>query len=161
MCLLSVPLEITFLIANNLDSSKDLFSFLRASGLLYNLLINEAYRKNVRLDGGSALLWYVRRRDELGVRNLLRVGANINLRSLNRAQSTALLEAIAGRHTNVIQILLENGVLLDAVDARSRRPLAIAINGRSNMAITKLLLDHGARVNSTFNVIERPKDCGK
>jgi ankyrin repeat protein len=148
MYLLSVPPEITFLIANNLDSAKDLFSFLQASRKLYNLLINEAYRRNVRLDGGSALLWYARRGDELGVRNLLQAGANVNLRSPNRAQSTALLEAVAGRHAHVVQILLENGALPDAVDARSRRPLALATNGRSNVAIIKLLLDHGARVNS-------------
>ncbi|KAJ5766674.1 uncharacterized protein N7511_004290 [Penicillium nucicola] len=148
MFLLSVPPEITLLIANNLDSLKDLSSFSRASRKLHNLLINEMYRRSVRLDGGSALLWYASRGDELGIRNMLRAGANVNLRSPNRAQSTALLKAVAAKHTHAVQILLENGALPDAVDARSRRPLALATNGRSNVDITKLLLDHGARVNS-------------
>ncbi|KAJ5366197.1 hypothetical protein N7541_000138 [Penicillium brevicompactum] len=79
---------------------------------------------------------------------MLRAGANVNLRSPNRAQLTALLEAVKHKHTSVVQILLESGALPDAADARSRRPLALATNGRSDVAITKLLLENGARADS-------------
>ncbi|KAI2671481.1 hypothetical protein DTO013E5_10051 [Penicillium roqueforti] len=148
MCLLSLPPELILLVAGNLDSPKDFLGFLLTSPKCYNLLINELYQKNVRSDGGSALLWYASRGAELGVRNMLRAGANVNLRSPNRAQLTALLEAVKHKHTSVVQILLESGALPDAADARSRRPLALATNGRSDVAITKLLLENGARADS-------------
>ena len=148
MCLLSLPPELILLVAGNLGSPKDLLGFLLTSPKFYNLLINELYQKNVRSDGGSALLWYASRGAELGVRNMLRAGANVNLRSPNRAQLTALLEAVKHKHTSVVQILLESGALPDAADARSRRPLALATNGRSDVAITKLLLENGASADS-------------
>ncbi|KGO51226.1 hypothetical protein PEX2_032600 [Penicillium expansum] len=148
MCLLSFPPEITLLIASHLDSPKDLFRFIQVSQKLFNLLINELYHRNVCSDGGSALLWYASRGDELGVRNMLQAGANVNLRPQNRSQSTALLEAVTTKQTRIVQILLDNGALPDAADARSRRPLALATNGRSDAIITKLLLEHGARANS-------------
>lgn len=59
----------------------------------------------------------------------------------------ALLQAVATKHTRVVQILLENGALPDAADAQSMRPLALAIDGRSDTAITKLLLEYGAMAN--------------
>jgi ankyrin repeat protein len=126
MCLLSLPPELILLVAGNLASPKDLLGFLLTSPKFYNLLINELYQKNVRSDAGSALLWYVSRGDEFGVQNMLRAGANVNLRSSNRAQLTALLEAVKHKHTSVVQILLESGAFPDAADARSRRPLALA-----------------------------------
>ncbi|KAJ5346208.1 hypothetical protein N7452_004212 [Penicillium brevicompactum] len=148
MCLLFLPPELTLLVTSHLDSSKDFFGLLRASRKFYNLLINELYERNIRSDGGSALLWYASRGDEMGVRNMLRAGANVNLRSPDRAQSTALLQAVTTKHTRVVQILLETGALPDAADARSRRPLALATDGRSDIAITKLLLEYGAMANS-------------
>ncbi|CAG8905346.1 unnamed protein product [Penicillium nalgiovense] len=148
MSLSSLPPELTLLISSHLNSPKDLSSFLRTSQKFYYLLTNELYQNNVRSDGGSALLWYASRGDEVGVRNMLRAGANVNLRSPDRAQSTALLEAVSTKRTSVVQILLENGALPDMADARSRRPLVLATKGRSDVAITKLLLEHGAVANS-------------
>ncbi|KAJ9484323.1 hypothetical protein VN97_g9055 [Penicillium thymicola] len=148
MCLLFLPPEITLLVASHLDSPKDILGFLRVSRKFYNLLINELYQRNVRSDGGSALLWYASRGDEVGVRNMLRAGANVNLRPPNRTQPTALLQAVATKHTRVVQILLENGALPDAADALCRRPLALATDGRSDTAIIKLLLEYGAVANS-------------
>ncbi|CAI7594375.1 unnamed protein product [Penicillium palitans] len=148
MSLSSLPPELTLLISSHLNAPKDLSSFLRTSQKFYHLLTNELYQNNVRSDGGSALLWYASRGDEVGVRNMLRAGANVNLRSPDRAQSTALLEAVSTNRTSVVQILLENGALPDMADARSRRPLVLATKGRSDVAITKLLLEYGAVANS-------------
>lgn len=117
MSLLSLPPELAFLISSHLNSPKDLLSFLRTSQKFYHLLTNELYQNNIRSGGGSALLWYASRGDELGVRNMLRAGANVNLRSPNRAQSTALLEAVNNKHISVVQILLDNGALPDVADA--------------------------------------------
>lgn len=109
MSLLSLAPEIILLISSHLKSPNDLLSFLRTSQNLYHLLINELYQNNIRSDGGSALVWYASRGDGLGVRNMLRAGANVNIRSPNRAQTTALLEAISTKHTSVVQVLLEDG----------------------------------------------------
>lgn len=85
MCLLFLPPELTLLVTSYLDSPKDFLGLLRASRKFYNLLTNELYERNVRSDGGSALLWYASRGDEVGVRNMLRAGANVNLRPPDRA----------------------------------------------------------------------------
>jgi ankyrin repeat protein len=144
-----MPPEIILLIAGHLVSPKDIFSFLRVSKKFYGLLLVELYQKNVTLDGGSALLWYAIHGNEVGIQNMLAAGADVNLRPPNwEAQSTALLEAVIHKHTNVVQLLLENGALADAADLRSRRPLALATVGRSDLAITKLLLDYGAMVDA-------------
>ncbi|KAJ5742666.1 uncharacterized protein N7511_011237 [Penicillium nucicola] len=148
MSLLLLPPEIALLISSHLNSSKDILSLLRTSQRLYYLLINELYQRNILSDGGSALVWYAGREDELGVQNMLRAGVNVNVRSPNRAQSTALLEAVSLKHTSVVEALLKNGALPDVADSRSRRPLILATKGRSDVAITKLLLEHGAMANS-------------
>lgn len=152
MSLLSLPPEMILLIPSHLNSPKDLLSFLRTSQRFYHLLINELYQHNIRSDGGSALLWYASRGDEFGVRNMLCAGANVNIRSPNCAESIALLEAVSTKHTSVVQALLDSGALPDVVNARCRRPLVLATNGRSDVAIIKLLLEHGAIANSvTFD----------
>lgn len=79
---------------------------------------------------------------------MLRAGANVNVRSSNLAQSTALLGAVNNKHISVVQILLESGALPDVADARSRRLLVMATKGRSAVAITKLLLEHGAMADA-------------
>lgn len=143
-----LPPEIISLIADHLVSLKDLFSFLQTNHKLYNLLIRKLYRRNVISDGGSALVWYANHGDELGVRAMLAAGADVNLRTTNPAQSTALLEAVTQKHTRVVQLLLENGASPDTADLRARRPLTLATIGRSDVAITKLLLGYGAKVDS-------------
>jgi ankyrin repeat protein len=120
-------------------------------------LINELYQNNIRSHGGSALVWYASRRAELRVQNMLRAGSDVNIRSPNRAQSTALLEAVSTKHTSVIHILLENGALPDLADSRSRRSLVLATNGRSDVAMTKLLLEHGGMANSVAFQTRNPK----
>ncbi|THC88226.1 hypothetical protein EYZ11_012330 [Aspergillus tanneri] len=116
--------------------------------LLYNFLISELYQRNIKSDGGSALVWYAIHGDEHGVRHMLAAGADVNLRSPNETQSTALLEAVIHKHTRVVELLLENGALPDAADLRARRPLVLATAERSDVTITELLLSYGARVNS-------------
>ncbi|KAJ5198757.1 uncharacterized protein N7498_007874 [Penicillium cinerascens] len=148
MSLVSIPTEIIMLITSNLESSKDIFSLLRASCKLYSLLISELYERNVKSEGGSALVWYARNGYRLGVRNMLTAGANPNLRDSSRAQSTPLLEAIRYNHVEIVQILLKNRALPNAANLYSERPLTLATRGRSDTFITELLIDHGAAVNS-------------
>jgi ankyrin repeat protein len=78
---------------------------------------------------------------------MLAAGANINLRGPNRLQSTALIEAVIYKHANIVHTLLENGALPDAKSLRSKRALIIATAGKSNVVITELLLQYGAKVN--------------
>ncbi|KAK9847321.1 hypothetical protein MYU51_019595 [Penicillium brevicompactum] len=128
MSLLSLELELALLISSHLNSPKDLLSLLRTSQKFYHLLTNELYQNNLRSDGGSALLWYASRGDELGVRNMLRAGANVNVRSSNLAQSTALLGAVNNKH--ITKLLLEHGAMADAVVFDKHAPLLEAV--RSN-----------------------------
>ncbi|KAJ6102610.1 hypothetical protein N7486_005037 [Penicillium sp. IBT 16267x] len=148
MSLYTSPPEIISLVADRLVSIKDLFNFLRAHRKFYNVLIWKLYQRNVKYDGGSALVWYSRHGDELGVRNMLAAGANVNLREPSPTQTTALLESVHHNHMRVVEILLEYGALPNTADLRSRRPLILAVNGRSDVAITKLLLDYGSTANS-------------
>ncbi|KAJ5808825.1 hypothetical protein N7474_010094 [Penicillium riverlandense] len=115
--------------------------------MLYHLLIDKLYERNVESDGGSALVWYASHGNEVGVRNMLTAGADVNVLSPNQAQSTALLEAVIQKHTNIVHLLLKNGAWPDAVGLCSGRPLTLASISRSNMAIIKLLLDYGAKVD--------------
>lgn len=71
---------------------------------------------------------------------MLAAGADVNVRSLNREQTTGLLEAIIHNHTHIVRLLLENGVSPDVADLRSRRLLILATSRRSDIAITRMLL---------------------
>ncbi|KAJ5117540.1 hypothetical protein N7448_011172 [Penicillium atrosanguineum] len=147
MSLLSLPSELILLITRHLDSPRDHFSLLQSSRSLHRLLLCDLYRKNVKDDGGSALVWYASNGYEDGARNMLAAGANINLRGPNRLQSTALIEAVTHKHTSIVQMLLDNGALPDARSNHSKRALIIATAGKSNIVITELLLQYGAKVN--------------
>ncbi|KAJ5720252.1 uncharacterized protein N7483_008186 [Penicillium malachiteum] len=147
MCFDSLPTEILFLIGSQLQTINDLFNLSRANRMLFNLFVNELYKANVRCDGGSALVWYSSQGNEPCVKRMLAAGADVNVRSPRQHQSTALLEAVSRNHKTLVQILLEKGAAPDASDIRSRRPLTVAVGGRSDLAITQLLLDHGAKAD--------------
>lgn len=148
MSLQSLPPEIISHIADQLDSIHDLFNLLRVNKTLFHILIYDLCRKNIKSDGGSALVWYAGRRYEPGVSKMLDTGADINVRSPNEVQSTALLEAVLHKYTRIVRLLLARGALPDAADLRARRPLSVAASGRSDAAITHALLDFGARPNA-------------
>lgn len=71
MSLISVPPEVILLISRHLGSPKDHLSFLQASRNFHHLLLRDLYRKNVKDNGGSALVWYASHGREDGVRNML------------------------------------------------------------------------------------------
>jgi ankyrin repeat protein len=144
----SFPPEIILLIGDFLASMADIHRLLQTNRRLYTLLIANLYQRNVKADGGSALLWHASRGNEAGVRNMLAAGANVNLRPTDWGLSTALLQAVHHNHTRVVQCLLENGALPDEADPQSRRPLTVAVFGQGDVDITGLLLHYGARANS-------------
>ncbi|CAI7617316.1 unnamed protein product [Penicillium pancosmium] len=140
-----LPTEILYLIEDYLHSASDLFSLIRTSRRFYDVLKSELYKKNVKSDGGSAIVWYARQGNDVGVRGMLAAGADVNIRPLSRDQSTALIVAITHKHATIVKTLLENGAAPDAADLRSKRPLTLAASERSDPIITQLLLDHGAK----------------
>ncbi|KAH8430054.1 uncharacterized protein LDX57_007760 [Aspergillus melleus] len=144
----ALPPEIVSHIADQLASIKDLYSLLRGNKNLFNILIDDLYQRNITSDGGSALIWYAVWGCDRGISRMLDAGADINVRSPNEVQSTALIEAVLHKHTHVVRLLLGNGALPDAADLRARRPLSVATSSRTDMAITKALLDSGARPNA-------------
>lgn len=129
-------------------STEDLLSLIRVNKKLYSFLIDELYRNNVKTDGGSALVWYARRGNEHGVLKMLAAGAEVDFRPPSREQPSALLEAVRYNNIGVVQLLLQRGALSDSADLCSRRSLTLSTSGRGDVAITKLLLDYGASVNS-------------
>lgn len=70
----SFPPEIISIIGNHIASINDLFNFLRSHRRLYNVLINNLYRRNAKADGGSALVWYASQGSETGIRSTLAAG---------------------------------------------------------------------------------------
>jgi ankyrin repeat protein len=148
MPLHSLPPEIIFLIAEHLTSVSDLFNFLRANRQLFHLLFSQIYLKNIKVDGGSALIWYAIHGNEEGVGAMLGAGADVNGRSSNGAQSTALLEAVIHNHEPVVRLLLYNGASPDLADVRGRRPLTVAATMRNDATITTILLKHHAKVDA-------------
>ncbi len=57
-----------------------------------------------------------------------------------------LIWAIQGRHTQIVQLLLEHGAKPNAVDSNGDTALADAIR-QGNVDMVRLLIDHGADVN--------------
>ncbi|PLB48188.1 ankyrin [Aspergillus steynii IBT 23096] len=117
----ALPPEIISYIADQLALIKDLYSLLRDNKNLFSILINNLYRRNIIFNGGSALIWYT---------------------------STVLIKAVLYKHTHVMRLLLGNGVLPDAADLHARRLLSVATSSRTDMVITKALLESGARLNA-------------
>ena len=143
----SLPPEVILLVADQLYSPADLLNYIRTNRAHCDLLIRRLYQLNVRSDGGSALVWFASRGLERGVRGMLAAGASVNVRGRSRSQSTALIEAITYKNTNMVRFLLESGAIPDAVYCSHRRPLIQALRGSCDATIPQLLLEYGANAN--------------
>jgi len=81
------------------------------------------------------------------VNSLIAAKANINSLASDTAFRTPLHEAAISGHIGVVEILLNNGARVDALDNMGYTPLHRAVeNGHTDVA--KLLIDKGADVNA-------------
>ncbi|KAL6920844.1 hypothetical protein ACHAP8_004960 [Fusarium lateritium] len=103
---------------NPLQRYKDALSLARTCKTLYNLLIKQIYRTDVRNNESSALLRSVKIGSLEGVRRSLDAGAGIDIRDpLERDQATAIHRASYLGHKDIVSLLLDRG---DDVNRRVR-----------------------------------------
>lgn len=94
--------------------------------------------------GLTALMWAARLGALDAMQSLLDAGANVNARSSNRFEWTALHHAVHRRQPAAVRLLLEHGADPNAAPhAEALTPLLMAA-GDAGSAIVKLLLAHGA-----------------
>ena len=79
---------------------------------------------------------------------LVKNGADVNAREMNRGW-TALHFAVREGHVDIVEFLIEKGVVLDAQDTFGNTPLIEAIHSfKGDPSIINLLLRHGANKNA-------------
>ncbi|MCJ1286603.1 hypothetical protein MMC26_005949 [Xylographa opegraphella] len=99
--------------------------------------------------GITPLILAVSSRQDDIVKNLLQKGANVESRCANR--DTPLIRAVITGNEMSVNLLLDNGALVDAM-ARGRTPLHEAVHS-GDLRMVKLLLHRNANVN-----IKAPRD---
>ncbi|KNG86706.1 putative ankyrin repeat domain [Aspergillus nomiae NRRL 13137] len=108
MSLLHLPSELLLMIIEELDSEKDILSFLLTSRRIYAIQQGgPLYNHNIRFSGSSALRWYSARGHKSAVEALLQKGANIECKSEDGC--TALAYAARMEHDDVLMLLFEKG----------------------------------------------------
>ncbi|KAG8354671.1 hypothetical protein FVEN_g7466 [Fusarium venenatum] len=141
---------------NPLQRYKDALSLARTCKTLYNLLIKQIYRTDVRNNESSALLRSVKLCSLEGVRRSLDAGADIDIRDpLESDQTTAIHWASYLGHKNIVSLLLERG---DDVNRRVRVEVGafscdiVEVNVEASIIclegvqeeVTRWTLEHGA-----------------
>jgi ankyrin repeat protein len=95
--------------------------------------------------GSTPLLLAASHDDAARVRQLLKSGANPNVR--NTLETTPLLEAAFHSNSEIIKVLLDAGADPNAAGADGQTPLMIVARG-TNVAAARMLLDKGANPNA-------------
>jgi ankyrin repeat protein len=88
------------------------------------------------------------------VRLLLEHGADVEAR-IRVDGLMPLEEAVRQGNTAVVQLLLDNGMMINATNGRFGTPLAIA-SGKRDMPMVQLLLEKGACINTSDRYSDRP-----
>ena len=92
----------------------------------------------------KTLFEVIKNQDVTGVENLLKINVDLNTR--DKTGFTPLHHAVYFEHLDVVKILVKNGANLEGTNL-AESPLQIAI-ARQNHAISKYLLENGAKVNA-------------
>jgi len=96
--------------------------------------------------GSTPLLVAASKNDAAQVRQLLKTGANPNVR--NKLDTTPLLEAAFHSNAEIIKALLDAGADPNVADADGQTPLMLVARG-TDVAAAKLLLDKGASLKAS------------
>jgi ankyrin repeat protein len=120
------------------------FSRLAAAALAAACLISASVvfaADPVDANGSTPLLVAARNDDAAQVKQLLKAGANPNVR--NKLDTTPLLEAAFHSNSEIIEALLDAGADPNAAGADGQTPLMLVARG-TNVAAAKMLLGKGA-----------------
>jgi ankyrin repeat protein len=119
------------------------FSILCSAGLQACLISTSVALAADIVDGSGStpLLLAASHDDAVQVRQLLKTGANPNVR--NKLDTTPLLEAAFHSNTEIIRALLDAGADPNTAGADGETPLMLVARG-TNVAAAKILLDKGA-----------------
>src|SRR4029079_8670696 len=93
----------------------------------------------------EALGEHVKRGNEDAVRLFLAAGMNPN--TTYEADVTALMEAVKWSHRNLVELLIQKGADLNAVNVYGETALIVAIRNGANPDLVTLLLEKGANPN--------------
>lgn len=108
------------------------------------LLREDPNAVNLKGPGGSTPLMYAALYGDTASMSEL-IGRGADTATSNDAGATALMWAVDD--LDKARLLLEHGADPNAVSTDTRTPLAIALDNRGPVAVVKLLLDHGAKVD--------------
>ncbi|KAF4228935.1 hypothetical protein CNMCM8980_006536 [Aspergillus fumigatiaffinis] len=161
--------ELITLIAENLNSTKDISSFAQTSRSHYASVIDLLYKRGQNDNEGRVLLWaFETLRDQwdpydcdnwvdeaLGeaakhghlhvVQLLVKQGANVNYHS---TAGTPLLQAAASGHGDVVEYLLKAGANVHSTNKYGHTALCEAAQA-GDVKAAEALIKHGAGVNDT------------
>jgi ankyrin repeat protein len=148
MLLLSLPQEILVLIASHIRTS-DFIPCLQLNRAFYDIFLYELFRRNVRETGGVALSFYAFWGYEQRVRDMLFLGATVDIPHPRWRDRTPLMLALSRNHTAVAKVLLEHGANPNFMEEVKNGPMDIAILNASfdDFSMMELLLDYGADIN--------------
>ncbi|KAL3473074.1 ankyrin repeat-containing domain protein [Aspergillus californicus] len=148
---LSLPQEIIFLIASNLESV-DLLRLLQTNHYLYNILLRELRKNDVKTSGGMALSFYAFYGDEAGVIDMLDLGTTVDLPNPRYRDHPPLVLAVSRHHASVVRVLIDRGADVNhSISYRTPLETAIRMAPSDDLSMIELLLDRGADVNLKGN----------
>lgn len=141
----SGPARATTLNYDSNDSLIYILSSQNLSNLLLALLQNKGNVNAVGLQYGSPLQLAAKKGYLTIAQHLIAAGADIEFPG-GKYDPTPLFSALHSRHSDVAQLLLENGARHDIVNTSSQTPLILAAQ-KGDMASVQKLLQLGANVN--------------
>ncbi|KAJ2982973.1 hypothetical protein NQ176_g1030 [Zarea fungicola] len=129
------------LIAQALDSDRDLNALCQTNRHIHAVVGRYLYQHNVRCSNGSALLWAALQGREHTAELSLEAGANIDM--ANSYGYTPLHQAVRSGQLELTNLLLERGCHTSMADLSGQTPLHMAaVEG--DVEILKALLRYGA-----------------
>lgn len=151
MALLNQPTELLLLIASFLSSYSDLSNLTKSCKLLHTHLTSLLYHRDHTKSNSSALSWAAQNCVPATFRRALQAGISIN----GRNATTLLHQAAEFDSVEIIQLLLESGVFIDAQSETQSTALHTALRSWS-WGAAKCLLQAGAAVNAGDDEQDRP-----
>ena len=156
MPLLSLPTEIILHICDSLDNQSDFSALVRSSRYLYQLLVGELYRNNIRHRASTGLGFAARGDKVKAIKRFLQQGADLytddisftRLGAVYSYRGTPLFWASVLGHTEIARLLLDAGADPNrgsTIEHKVWTPLRMAIEW-GNSAVAALLMACGAEI---------------